>query len=450
MIEKGQYGQAVDTLITNGIVLTMDADGHVIDNGSVAIKDNSIVWLGGVQAIDHGQAEEVIDAKGGIIMPGLINAHTHVPMSIFRGLADDLPLDTWLNQYIFPAEAEFVNHENVALGTQLACAEMLLSGTTCICDGYFLEDQVAQEVLKAGIRGVLGQGVIDFPAPGVADPQKNIDVAMAFVESWHDKSALIQPAIFCHSVYTCSAATLRAAKSAARDLGVMFQVHTAETKQEASMIQSGRGQSPVQYLNRHGILDENTLLVHGVWVDDDDIASIKASGASVAHNPESNMKLASGIAPVPKYLAADIPMGLGTDGCASNNDLDLFAEMDMAAKLQKASLLDPSTADAHTILKMATIEGARAIGMDAQIGSLEPGKQADLIIIDTRKPHLMPLYNPVSQVVYAARGSDVRDVMVAGKILVRDRALNTLDWEDILKRVRALQAEIAAFSKQTK
>jgi 5-methylthioadenosine/S-adenosylhomocysteine deaminase len=371
-------------------------------------------------------------------------------MTIFRGLADDLPLDTWLNQYIFPAEATFINPENVALGTQLACAEMLLSGTTCFCDGYFLEDRVAREVFKTGMRAVLGQGVIDFPAPGVPEPRENVSAATGFVEKWRDASALIQPAIFCHSAYTCSAATLSAAKSAARDQGVLFQIHAAETRHEAGMIQSGQGQSPVRFLDRHGILDANTLLVHAVWVDDDDIAIIKASGAAVSHNPESNMKLASGIAPVPSYLAAGIPTGLGTDGCASNNDLDLFAEMDMTAKLHKVALLDPSTAGAHIVLKMATIEGARAIGLDAQIGSLEPGKQADLIVVETRNPHLVPLYNPVSQVVYAVHGSDVKDVMVAGKMLVRDRSLATLDWEDILKRVNALQAEIAKFSNRSK
>ncbi len=450
MTKKGQYTAAVDTLLTNGIVLTMDADDRIIDNGSVAIKDSRIVWLGKDKETDRMKANELIDANGGIIMPGLINTHTHVPMTLFRGLADDLPLDIWLNQHIFPAEATHINPENVTLGTKLACAEMLLSGTTCFCDGYFLEDQVAGVVLKVGMRAVLGQGVIDFPAPGVPDPQENVAVAVKFVEGWRDSSDLIQPAIFCHSAYTCSAATLNAAKSAARKLGVMFQIHAAETRQEAGMIQSGNGQSPIRYLYQHDILDANTLLVHSVWVDDDDVAIIQASGAAVSHNPESNMKLASGIAPVPKYLAAGIPVGLGTDGCASNNDLDLLAEMDMTAKLHKVALLDPSTTEAYTVLRMATIEGARAIGLDAQIGSLEKGKQADMIVIDTQRPHLVPLYNPVSQVVYAVRGSDVRDVMVAGKMLVRDRSLATLDWGDILERVRALQAEIAEFSNRNK
>lgn len=450
MEENVKNANRVDTLITNGTVLTMDPDDRIIENGSVAIKDGRIVKLGKQPQTDRIDADEVIDAKGGIIMPGLVNTHTHVPMTMFRGLADDLPLDIWLNQHIFPAEAAFINNENVALGTQIACAEMLLSGTTCFSDGYFLEDRVAQEVSKAGMRAVLGQGVIDFPAPGVPDPQKNVATASAFVEMWRNKSALIQPAIFCHSAYTCSAETLHAAKSAARDLGTPFQIHAAETKQEAGMIRSGQDQSPVQYLNQHGILDENTVLVHAVWVDDDDIAAIQESGAAVSHNPESNMKLGSGIAPLPKFLAADIPVGLGTDGCASNNDLDMFAEMDMTAKLHKVALLDPSMADALSILKLATREGARAIGLDAQIGSLETRKQADLIIIDTRKPHLVPLYNPVSQVVYAARGSDVRDVMVAGKMLVRNRSLTTLDWEDILGRVKALQAEIAAFAHQNR
>jgi len=370
-----------------------------------------------------------------------------MPMKLFRGLADDLPLDVWLNQYIFPAERTWVNPENVRLGTALACAEMLLSGTTTVCGGYFHEDDVAEVVNQAGMRGILGQGVIDFPAPGVPDADDNIKSAVAFVRKWNGLSAMIQPSIFCHSPYTCSRKTLKAAKAASRDQGVLFQIHAAETAREQVMIQGSGDLSPVQYFDHIGILDEQTLLVHSVWVDDKDIAIIAKSGAKVSHNPESNMKLASGIAPVQKFLSAGISVGLGTDGCASNNDLDMFQEMDTAAKLHKAQTLDPTVMDSASILKMATIEAAAAIGLDRQIGSLEKGKQADLIVLDTHQPHLVPMYNPVSQVVYSARGSDVRDVMVAGRMLVRNRTLTSLDQDDILNKVNTLSREIAAFGK---
>ncbi len=256
----------------------------------------------------------------------------------------------------------------------------------------------------------------------------------------------MQPSIFCHSPYTCSADTIRAAKAVASSLGILFQIHTAETREEQGLIEGGGGMSPVQYLDHLGVLDENTLLVHAVWVDDADIAIIAERGASISHNPESNMKLAAGIAPVPTFLDAGITVGLGTDGCASNNDLDLFQEMDTVAKLHKVHILDPTVMDALTVLRMATTEGARAIGLGSVIGSLEKGKEADLIVLDAQKPHLVPMYNPVSQVVYAARGSDVRDVMVAGRLLVREGQLTEMDLGDILKKVNALGVQIRAFN----
>lgn len=437
-----------DTIIYNAAIVTVNTGFDIIANGMVGIKNGKIELIADMpDGIDIPGGVEAIDAAGGIVMPGLVNTHTHMPMTLFRGLADDLPLDVWLSQYIFPAEGAWINPENVRLGTALACAEMLLSGTTTVCGGYFFEDAVAEVVSQAGIRGVLGQGVIDFPAPGVPDPGENINVAMAFTKKWNGLRPTIQPSIFCHSPYTCSQKTLQAAKAAARSQGVIFQIHAAETARERNLIEGNGHLSPIQYLDRIGVLDEQTLLVHSVWVDDEDINIIANSGAAVSHNPESNMKLASGIAPVPKILSAGIPVGLGTDGCASNNDLDMFQEMDTAAKLHKAHTLDPTVMDVRSVLKMATIEAARAIGLNHRIGSLEIGKQADLIIIDTHQPHLVPIYNPVSQVVYSARGSDVRDVMVAGRILVRNRSLATLDQDDILSRMKLLSREIVAFCK---
>jgi 5-methylthioadenosine/S-adenosylhomocysteine deaminase len=440
--------KTLDTVIYNATIVTVNEDFDVISKGMIGIKDGRIERIDSMaDGMDIPTGIEAIDAAGGIVMPGLVNTHTHMPMTLFRGLADDLPLDVWLNQYIFPAEGTWINPGNVRLGTALACAEMLLSGTTTVCGGYFHEDAVAEIVNQSGIRGVLGQGVIDFPAPGVPDPGDNINSAVAFAQKWQDLSPLIQPSIFCHSAYTCSPETIKAAKAAARSQGVLFQIHTAETSQEQTMIEGIGNMSPVQYLDQMGVLDEQTLLVHAVWVDEKDIDIIAQSGAAVSHNPESNMKLASGIAPAEKFLSAGIAVGLGTDGSASNNDLDMFQEMDTTAKLHKAHTLDPTVMDSGTVLKMATTEAARAIGLGDRIGSLEQGKQADLIIIDTHQPHLVPLYNPVSQIVYAVRGSDVKDVMVGGNFLVRDRSLTTLDQDDIINRVNTLSREIAHSAK---
>lgn len=436
-----------DIVIYNGTIVTVNHDFDIIENGVICIKDNRLDMIESRNAdVSLPDAKETIDANDGIIMPGLVNAHTHLPMTLFRGLADDLPLDKWLNEHIFPAEGKHINPESVRTGALLGCAEMLLSGTTTCCDGYFFEDNVASAVYDSGMRAVLGQGVIDFPAPGVPDPSDNIENAMAFTEKWQRVSPLISTSIFCHSPYTCSAKTLKKAKASADTKGLLFQIHAAETKAEWDQIQSEHKTSPVKYLDWIGVLDQNTLLVHGIWVDETDIEIIAKRNAKVAHNPESNMKLASGIAPVPDFLEAGITVGLGTDGCASNNNLDLFQEMNFAAKLHKVNTLDPTVMDARTVLKMATIGGAKAIGLDKKTGSLEIGKQADLIVIDTSSPHLVPIYNPVSHIVYTIRGSDVRDVVIAGKIIIRDKKLLTIDLADVMKRASLLGEAICLVS----
>jgi 5-methylthioadenosine/S-adenosylhomocysteine deaminase len=425
-----------DLLIHNGTLVTVNPDFEILENGFVAVIDRTIAAVG--SSATHGlpEAKIKLDALGGIILPGLVNTHTHLPMTLFRGLADDLPLMDWLNDHIFPAEAKLINPDSAKAGALLGCAEMLLSGTTTCCDGYFHEASVAQAILESGMRGVPGQGVIDFPAPGVADPSKNIETAAAFVQQFKGVSRRLHPSIFCHSPYTCSRETLIKAKETANRLGVLFQIHLAETRSEVEQIQSEHRVSPTRYLSDLGLLDENTLLIHAVWVDDADIALIKASGASISVNTQSNMKLASGIAPVMKFLEAFIPVGLGTDGCASNNDLDLFREMDMTAKLHKVHHMDPTVLDAKSVLKMATVSGAKTLGLAHEIGSIEPGKQADIIIVDTRKPHLTPLYHPESHLVYAASGSDVRHVFVAGRRVVKDYQLTTLDLDEVMDSAR--------------
>ncbi len=432
-----------DLVIHNGTFVTVNERFDIIPDGLLCVKAGNIERLEGLAADQSPPpATETIDANGGLVLPGLVNSHTHLPMTLFRGLADDLPLDTWLNEHIFPAEAAFLQPENVHWGALLACAEMLLSGTTTCCDGYFFEDQVAAAVDASGMRAVLAQGVIDFPAPGVPDPKKNIAVPRAFVSNWRHASALITPSVFCHSAYMCSAETLKKAKALSMDAGVRFQIHAAETQNECRQIQHDHNTTPIAYLDGLGILDEATLLVHCVWLTAEDIEIIFKRRARISHNPESNAKLAAGIAPVPQLLKSGIVLGLGTDGCASNNNLDLFHEMDMAAKIHKTETHDPTTMDARTVVEMATIGSARAIGLDHQIGTLEVGKQADVIVIDHHNPHLTPMYHPASHIVYSATCSDVRDVVVAGRVLVRNRQILCLDVERIMSKVNEIAYQI--------
>jgi 5-methylthioadenosine/S-adenosylhomocysteine deaminase len=432
-----------DLVIHNGTIVTVNRRFDIITDGLLCVKDGKLERLETIAANQSlPAATETINADGGLIMPGLVNSHTHLPMTLFRGLADDLPLDSWLNKHIFPAEDAHIQPNSVRWGTLLACAEMLLSGTTTCCDGYFFEDQVAEAVASSGLRAVLAQGVIDFPAPGVPDPQNNITTPRAFITKWQHASALITPSVFCHSAYTCSGETLQKAKALSTDAGLRFQIHAAETQFEVQQIRQEFNTTPIGYLDRLGILDENTLLVHCVWIDEADIDRIAERKASISHNPESNAKLAAGIAPAPQLLKAGIALGLGTDGCASNNNLDLFHEMDMAAKIHKAQTYDPTTMDARTVVEMATIGSARAIGLDDQIGSLEKGKQADVIIIENRSPHLTPMYHPASHIVYAAKSADVRDVIVAGRVLVRNQQIFSLDVEQIMSNVNEIADQI--------
>jgi 5-methylthioadenosine/S-adenosylhomocysteine deaminase len=432
-----------DTIIHNGTIITVDKSFALIDDGFICIRDGKIeIVAPRPPDLASYNADIMIDAGGGIVMPGLVNTHTHLPMTLLRGIADDIPLFEWLNKYIFPLEAKYMSPDNVKLGSLLGCAEMLLSGTTTCCDGYFHENDTALAALETGIRGVFGQGVIDFPAPGIPDPSDNIRTAGLFIENLKNLSPLVTPSVFCHSPYTCSEETLKKAKDLARSHNLLFQIHTAETKNEFDMIMSKQGLSPVKYLESAGILDEMTMLIHAVWLEKDDIRIISEHGAKVSHNPQSNMKLASGIAPAPELIKNNITVGLGTDGCASNNDPDMFKEMDVAAKIHKARLLDPTVMDAKKVVQMATIRGAEAIGLGNRIGSIEKGKDADIIIIDTRLPHMVPMYNPVSHIVYSATGSDIKDVFVGGRQIVNDGKILTLELDDILDKTNAVASRI--------
>jgi 5-methylthioadenosine/S-adenosylhomocysteine deaminase len=427
----------LDTLIHNATVVTMNAACGIIANGMVGVRNGSIEMVGAAPPQTPLPAASVlVDAGGGVVMPGLINAHTHLPMTLFRGLADDLPLHRWLQDIMFPAEAAHIDPDSARWGARLACAEMLLSGTTCCCDGYFHADSVAEAVKESGMRAVIAQGVIDFPAPGVPDPTMNVETAARFVDNWQDRCDRITPSIFCHAPYTCSAETMTTAKTAAGERGVLFQIHVSETEEEVRNSLEKNGARPVQYLNDLGVLDEQSLVVHGVWIDAAEIRTLARRRTAMAHCPSSNMKLGAGVAPVVPLREAGVVTGLGTDGSASNNTLDMFREMNTAAKLHKVHRHDPTAATAETVVAMATIEGARAIGLAEIIGPIEVGKRADLIVIDTAHPHLAPMYNPVSHAVYAMTGADVRHVMVDGHLVVRDKTLLSMDLEEIMDKVR--------------
>jgi 5-methylthioadenosine/S-adenosylhomocysteine deaminase len=434
----------IDILIQGGTVLTMAADGPILHDAVVGIKGDTIAFVekNGESPACRYRAREVIDARDGLILPGLVNTHTHVPMVAFRGLADDLPLMDWLNHYIFPVESRHVNRQMVYDAARLAIAEMIFSGTTTFCDGYFYESGIARAALECGMRAVPGAGFIDLPFPESPDPSNHTGIAAKFLARWTDRSPLITPALFCHSPYTCKPETIRIVKEAAREAGVPFLIHLAETQSEVRITKELYGLTPVRHLHRLGVLDDRTIAIHAVWVDDEEIDILGDCGVKVSHCPESNMKLASGICPLTKFMDRGIIVGLGTDGAASNNDLDMFGEMDKAAKVDKAARLDPTVMGAETVLRMATIGGAAVLGLEQEIGSLETGKKADIIILDTKRPHLTPLYNPYSQVVYSASGADVRTAIISGKVVMKDRRLITLDVDEAMAKVTQMAAAI--------
>jgi len=428
-----------DLAIAGGTLVTMSSDMDIIENASIGISGSRIALVDTNRTL---AADRIIDARGGLILPGLVNTHTHLPMVCFRGLADDLPLMDWLHHHIFPMEARFVNKQMVRDGAMLAIAEMILSGTTTCCDGYFFENQIAEAALAGGMRAVAAQGFADSATPDHPQYEKMMAAAGRFVERWLPHAPMITPAFFCHSPYTCSPRTLVNVKAAAREAGILYLTHLLENRDEIDTIEKRYGRKPVTHLHHLGVLDDRTVAVHCNWMTPEDIALFADLGVSVSHNPASSMKLAAGVAPVPLMLEKGIAVGLGTDGSASNNDLDLFQEMDLSAKVHKATLLDPTVMSAETVLKMATIEGARVLGMDRLIGSVEVGKQADIIILDMNQPHLTPLYNPYSQIVYAARGGDVKTSIIDGKPVMENRRLLTMDLPAVMERVRAIAAHI--------
>ena len=432
-----------DLLIKSGLILTLKPGEAPLENGFIAVKDGEIVELGSMENLmAEASATQTIDATDRLVMPGLVNGHGHGAMTLFRGLADDLPLMTWLNEHVFPAEAQYANEELVYWGTMLAAAEMLLSGTTTAADGYFFENQAARAFLDAGIRAVPGQGVIDFPAPGAPDPSRNIEYARDFLKTWSGASPLITPSVFCHSPYTCSPDTLVKGKDLAREFGALLQVHVAETAAEVEMVKSARGLSPVRYLDSLGILDQDTLAVHMVHPDEEELDILAERKTPVCICVESEMKLASGAAPLWRMMQKGIRASLGTDGPASNNNLNMFGELRNLALLSKVVNNDPTAMPAEAALRLAAPEGASALGLGDVVGTLTPGLKADILIMDLSGPHLTPLYSPESHLVYAASGREVETVIVEGKVLVDKGRIRSFDLDEVIKRVQNISARI--------
>jgi 5-methylthioadenosine/S-adenosylhomocysteine deaminase len=424
-----------DAIWSARYVITEDPSHRVIENGAVAITGDHIIAVGTRTEIDaHYQAKQRIDRPDAILAPGLINTHTHAAMSLFRGIADDLRLQDWLEKFIFPAEAKNVSPDFVRWGTRLGCLEMLLGGTTTFTDMYYYEDAVAETAKEAGMRGVLGETIIGFPVADAKTPADALKFTERYLERFRN-DPLVVAAVAPHALYTNSDETLKASRELANRFNAPLLIHLSETKKENDDEMAKRHTTPTQTLDSLGVFNGRTVAAHCVWVNDADIAILKARGVGVAHCPSSNMKLASGVAPVVKMLAAGVHVGLGPDGPAgSNNDFNLFEEMDLAAKLQKVTTLDPQALPATTALEMATIGGARALGMEKEIGSLEPGKRADMITVRLDRPNAVPVYDAISQMVYALKADDVRDVMVNGRTVVRDARILTLDGAAVLAK----------------
>ncbi len=432
-----QEKDAVDLIVSGGIVVTMDSARAILPDGSVALRGDSILAVGPRAEIEtRYRAAQVIDAHGHLVLPGFINGHTHVPMTLFRGLHDDVTLNDWLYKYIFPAEAKNVNEEFVRWGTRLAAAEQIRAGVTTFADMYYFEDAIAEETKAAGMRGMLGETFIDFPAPDNKSEAEMLAYTEKFLKRWQG-DPLIHAAAAPHSIYTCSKKTLQDAAALARKYHAPILIHVAEMKKEWEDSEKANGMSPVQYLEKIGVLGPDIVAAHCIFVDGADRKLLAERGTGCVHNPSSNMMIASGVAPVPEMRGAGVAVGLGTDGPAgSNNDLDLMEEIDLAAKLAKISKMNPLALGAKDVVAMATIDGARALHMEKEIGSLEAGKKADLVLISLNEPNAVPMYDVYAQIAYSLKGSDVDTVVIGGRVVMRDRKLLTVDEAAVLEKAR--------------
>jgi 5-methylthioadenosine/S-adenosylhomocysteine deaminase len=433
-----------DTMVT-GIVVSMDDQRHIYKEGAVVVAGDAIVAVGPRAELEaRYNAAHVIEAKNKLVLPGFVNGHTHVPMTLFRGLHDDVTLSDWLYKYIFPAEAKNVNEDFVRWGTRLAIAEQIRAGVTTFADMYYFEDAVADETKAAGMRGVLGETFIDFPAPDNKSNAAMMAYTEKFLQRWQG-DPLIHAAPAPHSMYTCSEKTLRDATALARKYHAPILIHVAEMKKEWDDSEKQKGMSPVQYLEKIGVLGPDVVAAHCIFVDEADRAILKKENVGCVHNPSSNMMIASGVSPVPEMRAAGIAVGLGTDGPAgSNNDLDLMEEIDLAAKLAKITKMSPLALNAQAVVEMATIDGARALHMEKEIGSLEKGKKADLILISLDAPNAVPMYDIYAQIAYSLKASDVETVMIGGHLVMSDHKLLTVDEPAAVAKAREYQKSVAS------
>ncbi|PYU82186.1 MAG: amidohydrolase [Acidobacteria bacterium] len=440
----------VDLLVIGGTLVTMDPERRILQDGFVAVQGDRIVEVGQGKPASCKRgvsARQTINAKGKLVLPGFINGHTHVPMTLLRGLRDDVTLDEWLRKYIFPAEAKNVTEEFVRWGTRLAAAEQIRGGVTTFADMYYFEDVIAEEAKAAGMRGVMGETILDFPAPDNKSNAAMLEYTEKFLKRWQG-DALIHAAVAPHSIYSCSQRTLQDAAALARKYGAPILIHVAEIKKELDDSRAKNGTTPVQYLDRIGVLGPEVLAAHCIWVDEADRKILAQRQVGCVHNPSSNMMLASGVAPLIEERAAGVAVGLGTDGPAgSNNDLDLMEEMDLAAKLQKITRMDPQALGAKVVVEMATIEGARALHMEKEIGSLEAGKKADLLLIGLDAPNAVPMYDVYAQLAYALKGGDVETVIIGGRMVMRDKKLLTLDEPAVIAKAREFKNKIEASIK---
>ncbi|MBZ5571033.1 MAG: amidohydrolase [Acidobacteriia bacterium] len=433
-----------DLIVTGGTVVTMDGAGTIYDDGGIVVRGDTIIAVAPrAEVAARYQAPQTIDATGKLVLPGFVNGHTHVPMTLFRGIHDDVTLNDWLYKYIFPAEAKNVNEEFVRWGTRLAAAEQIRSGVTTFADMYYFEDAVAEETKAAGMRGVLGETFIDFPAPDNKTEAEMLAYTENFLKRWQG-DPLIHAAAAPHSIYTCSLKTLQDSSALARRYHAPILIHVAEMKKEWADSEKQHGMSPVQYLDKIGVLGPDTIAAHCIFVDEADRKTLAQKQVGCVHNPSSNMMIASGVSPVPELRAAGVALGLGTDGPAgSNNDLDLMEEIDLAAKLAKITKMDPLALNAKAVVEMATIDGARALHLDKEIGSLEPGKKADLILISLDAPNAVPMYDVYAQLAYALKAHDVETVVIGGRIVMRDHKLVTINEEAAIAKAREYKRTIA-------
>ena len=434
-----------DLIILGEHLVTLDSQNTQIADAAVVVDDGVIVDIGPREDIlDRWEAGEIIDGDDRILMPGLVNGHGHAAMTLLRGIADDLALMTWLNNYIFPAEVQFVDEEFVRIGTELACWEMIRGGTTTFVDMYYFPDTIASVVEDCGLRALISSTVIDQQSPDASDASDSLRIGASFLERWHDRHPRITPILGPHANYTLNREQLAATRKTAKAFDAPISIHVSESPFELQYSKDTFGMTSVLMLDEIGFFDGTTIAAHVVWPTDEEIEILAEREVGVIHNPSSNMKLASGVSPVAKMLEAGVRVGLGTDGAASNNDLDMWEEMRLAALLAKVDTMNPEALPAGTVLRMATAGGAEAIGLGTITGSIEIGTRADLIQIEFDEAHHIPTYDVVSHLVYVSNAQDVATVIVDGRVLKAGNVMYTLDTVRVAKEARALGAKIKA------